>query len=150
MTEEKKKSVMAVVIYGAVLFVVAALLITMSIIINVRNTERLENQVDVTQQGAERAQTTLVNIQEENEALRKLINEANARVDEIKAQNEELSSPAEADAAHIASLDALAAAGMHIINGKFSLAREQLDLVNVELLTEDELAAYERMYSRVH
>lgn len=150
MTEEKKKSVMAVVIYGAVLFVVAALLITMSIIINVRNTERLENQVDVTQQGAERAQTTLVNIQEENEALRKLINEANARVDEIKAQNEELSSQAEADAAHIASLDALAAAGMHIINGKFSLAREQLDLVNVELLTEDELAAYERMYSRVH
>jgi regulator of replication initiation timing len=150
MTEEKKKSVMAVVIYGAVLFVVAALLITMSIIINVRNTKRLENQVDVTQQGAERAQTTLVNIQEENEALRKLINEANARVDEIKAQNEELSSQAEADAAHIASLDALAAAGMHIINGKFSLAREQLDLVNVELLTEDELAAYERMYSRVH
>lgn len=150
MTEEKKKSVMAVVIYGAVLFVVAALLITMSIIINVRNTERLENEVDVTQQGAERAQTTLVNIQEENEALRKLINEANARVDEIKAQNEELSSQAEADAAHIASLDALAAAGMHIINGKFSLAREQLDLVNVELLTEDELAAYERMYSRVH
>ena len=150
MTEEKKKSVMAVVIYGAVLFVAAALLITMSIIINVRNTERLENQVDVTQQGAERAQTTLVNIQEENEALRKLVNEANARVDEIKAQNEELSSQAEADAAHIASLDALAAAGMHIINGKFSLAREQLDLVNVELLTEDELAAYERMYSRVH
>lgn len=150
MTEEKKKSVMAVVIYGAVLFVVAALLITMSIIINVRNTERLENQVDVTQQGAERAQTTLVNIQEENEALRKLVNEANARVDEIKAQNEELSSQAEADAAHIASLDALAAAGMHIINGKFSLAREQLNLVNVELLTEDELAAYERMYSRVH
>ena len=150
MTEEKKKSVMAVVIYGAVLFVVAALLITMSIIINVRNTERLENEVDITQQGAERAQTTLVNIQEENEALRKLINEANARVDEIKAQNEELSSQAEADAAHIASLDALAAAGMHIINGKFSLAREQLDLVNVELLTEDELAAYERMYSRVH
>lgn len=150
MTEEKKKSVMSVVIYGAVLFVVAALLITMSIIINVRNTERLENEVDQTQQGAQRAQTTLVNIQEENETLRKMIDDANARVDEIKAQNEELSSQAEADAARIASLDAIAAAGMHIINGKYSLAREQLDLVDTEILTEDELAAYERMYKRVH
>lgn len=150
MTEDKKKSVMSVVIYGAVLFVVAALLITMSLIINVRNTKRLENEVDETQQGAQRAQTTLVNIQEENEALRKLVNDANARVDEIKAQNEELSSQAEADAARIASLDAIAAAGMHIINGKYSLAREQLDLVDTELLTEEETAAYERMYTRVH
>lgn len=150
MTEEKKKSVMAVVIYGAVLFVVAALLITMSIIINVRNTKRLENEVDVTQQGAQRAQTTLVNIQQENEALRALVADANARVDEIKERNDELSSQAEADAARIASLDAIAAAGMHIINGKYSLAREQLDLVDTEILTEDELAAYNRMYSRVH
>ena len=150
MTEDKKKSVMSVVIYGAVLFVVAALLITMSLIINVRNTKRLENEVDVTQQGAQRAQTTLVNIQEENAALRKLVSEANARVDEIKAQNDELSSQAETDAARIASLDAIAAAGMHIINGKYSLAREQLDLVDTEVLTEEETAAYERMYSRVH
>ncbi len=150
MTEEKKKSVMAVVIYGAVLFVVAALLITMSIIINVRNTKRLENEVDVTQQGAQRAQTTLVNIQQENETLRALVADANARVDEIKERNDELSSQAEADAARIASLDAIAAAGMHIINGKYSLAREQLDLVDTEILTEDELAAYNRMYSRVH
>ena len=150
MTEEKKKSVMAVVIYGAVLFVVAALLITMSIIINVRNTKRLENEVDVTQQGAQRAQTTLVNIQQENETLRALVADANARVDEIKERNDELSSQAEADAARIASLDAIANAGMHIINGKYSLAREQLDLVDTEILTEDELAAYNRMYSRVH
>lgn len=150
MTEEKKKSVMSVAIYGAVLFVVAALLITMSIIINVRNTERLENEVDITQQGAQRAQTTLVNIQEENEALRGLIEDANNRVSEIEKQNEELSSQAELDAARIASLDAIAAAGMHIINGKYSLAREQLDLVDTEILTEDELAAYERMYKRVH
>ena len=150
MTEERKKSIMSVVIYGAVLFVVAALLITMSLIINVRNTRRLENEVDVTQQGAQRAQTTLVNIQQENETLRKLVTEANARVDEIKAQNDELSSQAEADAARIASLDAIANAGMHIINGKYSLAREQLDLVDTEILTEDELAAYERMYKRVH
>lgn len=150
MTEEKKKSVMSVVIYGAVLFVVAALLITMSLIINVRNTKRLENEVDVTQQGAQRAQTTLVNIQQENDTLRKLVAEANNRIDEITAQNDELSSQAEADAARIASLDAIASAGMHIINGKYSLAREQLDLVDTEILTEDELAAYERMYKRVH
>ncbi|MBO4583491.1 MAG: hypothetical protein IKZ81_05570 [Clostridia bacterium] len=150
MSEDKRKSVMSVVIYGAVLFIVAALLITMSIIINVRNTERLENEVDETQQGAQRAQTTLVNIQEENEALRKMINEANDRVDAIKKQNEELSAQAEADAKRIASLDAIAAAGMDIINGRYSLAREQLDLVDTELLTEDELAAYERMYTRVH
>lgn len=150
MTEEKKRSVMSVVIYGAVLFVVAALLITMSLIINVRNTRRLESEVDETQQGAQRAQTTLVNIQDENETLRRMIGEANDRVSEIKKQNEELSSQAEADAARIASLDAIAAAGMHIINGKYSLAREQLDLVDVETLTEEETAAYERMYSRVH
>ncbi|MBQ6553407.1 MAG: hypothetical protein IJL83_07335 [Clostridia bacterium] len=150
MTEEKKKSVMSVVIYGAVLFVVAALLITMSLIINVRNTKRLENEVDVTQQGAQRAQTTLVNIQQENDTLRKLVADANNRIDEITAQNDELSSQAEADAARIASLDAIASAGMHIINGKYSLAREQLDLVDTEILTEDELAAYERMYKRVH
>lgn len=150
MTEEKKKSVMSVVIYGAVLFVVAALLITMSLIINVRNTKRLENEVDVTQQGAQRAQTTLVNIQQENDTLRKLVADANNRIDEITAQNDELSSQAEADAARIASLDAIASAGMHIINGKYSLAREQLDLVDVELLTEEETAAYERMYKRVH
>ncbi len=141
---------MSVVIYGAVLFVVAALLITMSLIINVRNTKRLENEVDVTQQGAQRAQTTLVNIQQENDTLRKLVAEANNRIDEITAQNDELSSQAEADAARIASLDAIASAGMHIINGKYSLAREQLDLVDTEILTEDELAAYERMYKRVH
>ena len=150
MTEEKKRSVMSVVIYGAVLFVVAALLITMSLVINVRNTKRLENEVDVTQQGAQRAQTTLVNIQEENETLRGLVEDANDRVSEIKKQNEELAAQAEADAARIASLDAIAAAGMHIINGKYSLAREQLDLVDPEVLTEDETAAYERMYSRVH
>ena len=150
MTEDKKKSVMSVVIYGAVLFVVAALLITMSIIINVRNTKRLENEVDETQQGAQRAQTTLVNIQEENETLRQMINDANERVDEIKKQNDELTSQAELDAARIASLDAIAAAGMDIINGRYSLAREQLDLVDTEILTEDELAAYERMYKRVH
>ena len=150
MTEEKKRSVMSVVIYGAVLFVVAALLITMSLVINVRNTQRLENEVDVTQQGAQRAQTTLVNIQEENETLRGLVEDANDRVSEIKKQNEELAAQAEADAARIASLDAIAAAGMHIINGKYSLAREQLDLVDPEVLTEDETAAYERMYSRVH
>ena len=150
MSEDKRKSVMSVVIYGAVLLIVAALLITMSIIINVRNTERLENEVDQTQQGAQRAQTTLVNIQEENEALRKLVEDANNRVEAIKKQNEELTSQAEADASRIASLDAIAAAGMDIINGKYSLAREQLDLVDTEALTEDELAAYERMYTRVH
>ena len=150
MSEDKRKSVMSVVIYGAVLFIVAALLITMSIIINVRNTERLENEVDETQQGAQRAQTSLVNIQEENETLRKMINEANDRVDAIKKQNEELSAQAEVDAKRIESLDAIAAAGMDIINGRYSLAREQLDLVDTELLTEDELAAYERMYTRVH
>ena len=150
MTDEKRKSVISVVIYGAVLFVVAALLITMSIIINVRNTERLENEVDQTQQGAQRAQTTLVNIQEENETLRGLVEDANNRVEAIKKENEELSSQAESDAARIASLDAIAAAGMHIINGKYSLAREQLDLVDTEILTEEELESYERMYTRVH
>ena len=150
MTEEKKKSVMSVVIYGAVLFVVAALLITMSIIINVRNTKRLENEVDQTQQGAQRAQTTLVNIQEENETLRRLVDEANANIDKLKKQNDELSSQAEEDAARITSLDAIAAAGMDIINGRFSAAREQLSLVDTEVLTEEELAAYERMYKRVH
>ena len=105
---------------------------------------------NVTQQGAQRAQTTLVNIQQENDTLRKLVADANNRIDEITAQNDELSSQAEADAARIASLDAIASAGMHIINGKYSLAREQLDLVDTEILTEDELAAYERMYKRVH
>lgn len=150
MTEDKKKSVMSVVIYGAVLFAVAALLITMSIIINVRNTKRLENEVDVTQQGAQRAQTTLVNIQEENETLRGLLEDANNRVDNLKKKNEELTSQAEADAERIASLDAIAAAGMDIINGRFSAAREQLSLVDTEILTEEELEAYERMYKRVH
>lgn len=150
MSDDKRKSVMSVVIYGAVLFAVAALLVTMSLIINVRNTKRLENEMDEAQQGAARAQTTLVSVQEENETLRGMLDDANDRIAELKEKNAGLSSEAELNEKRIASLDAIAAAGMDILNSRYSLARDQLALVDTSVLTEDEMAAYERMYKRVN
>lgn len=150
MTEEKKKSVMSVVIYGVVLLATAAVLVTASLIINVRSTKHLKNEMNETQQGAARVQTTLINVQEENETLRGMLEDANNRIAELKKQNEEMTTAAEQDTERINSLSAISKAGMHILNRRFSRAREQLELVNTEVLEEDELAAYKRLCGRVY
>ena len=144
MSEDKKKSVLSVVIYGAVLLIIAALLITMSIIINVRNTRRLENEVDITK---ENAQTRIMNVQEQNEQLKKAVDEAKTNIDKLSAQKDVLTEQAEIYEKRIESLDALASAGMYICKGRSSyrLAHEQLALVDEELLTDEELEAYEQM-----
>lgn len=150
MSEDKKKSVMSVVVYGAVLFTVAALLVVMSLIINVKNTQRLEDEIDETQQGAATAQTTLVNVQEENRTLRELLNSANKRNDNLKnrvaAIEEKL---AKADA-RLEALSLLAEANTHVLNSKYTLARGVFETIDATALTKDDMVAYERLQKRLY
>ena len=150
MSEDKKKSVMSVVIYGAVLFSVAALLVIMSLIINVRNTKRLETQIDKTEQGAATVQTTLVNVQEENRTLRSLLESANDRNDNLKSYVtiiEERIAKAEARAEALALL---AQANTHVLNSKYAKAREVFETIDTAALTLDDMTAYERLQKRLY
>ena len=150
MSEDKKKSVMSVVIYGAVLFAVAALLVVMSLIINVKHTNRLENQIDKTEQGAATAQTTLVNVQQENKTLRELLASANTRNENMKkyvAIVEERIAQAEARSEALALL---AQANTHVLNSKYTKAREVFETIDVTALTAEDMEAYERLQKRLY
>lgn len=150
MSEGKKKSILSVVVYGAVLLIVAVSLIVMSLVINYKNTKRLEDEMDETQQGAAVTRSSLVNIQQENDQLKKMVDDAKAKQKEAEdalKENEEL---LEQSQAHIEALDHLATANMYSTKGKHSKAREELGLIDTEILTEEELEAYNTLYKRLH
>ena len=150
MTDDKRKSVRFVLIYGLALFVIAGVLVGISLFIHVLNTNRLQSEIDNTQQGYVNTQNTLKNVQEENAALLLLIDDANSRAAETEKENAALTEQNEQLQKHIDSLAAMATASRYIIDGQFSLARESLSLADTTLLTEAETEAYNRMYSRLY
>lgn len=150
MSEAKKKSVLSVVIYGAVLIVVAVALITMSLLINYKNTKKLENEMTETQQGAAITRSSLVNIQQENDQLKKMLDEANEKLKNAEITMTENAQKLAENKSHIEALDHLATANMYNIKGKRSKAREELELVNTSILTEEELEAYNTLYNRLY
>lgn len=150
MSEDKKKSVMSVVVYGAVLFAVAALLVVMSLLINVRYTKKLESQIDKTEQEGQTVQTTLVNVQEENRTLRELLNSANSRNENLKNYVTSVEGKLEVAEKRLAALSALAEANTHVLNSKYTLAREVFETIDVTALTEEDTVAYERLKKRLY
>lgn len=150
MSEDKKKSVISVVIYGAVLFSVAAILVVASILINYSYTRKLENQIDQTEQQGQTVQTTLVNVQEENRTLRELLNSANDRNENLKNYVTAVEAKIEAAEKRIEALSALAEANTHVLNSKYTKAREVFETIDVTALTEEDSVAYERLKKRLY